>query len=212
MNRHEALQAITAAVGRDLADLKARLGRLESDAHVAKRLPITLVRVEKFVSAGKRVLRGIASTDAIDRQGDIVSPLGGSWTLPLPLLWMHDHGSPIGWVREAKASASGIRIECEIAEGIGKSDECWSLLEAGLVAHFSIGFIGEKWEPIPTGRKWTKWTLVEVSAVTVPANPDAKVTHTRDSAPSVKLLPAGAVRLVGAQPASPGIRLVRSKP
>lgn len=145
-------------------------------APVTKRLSMHMDGVEKFVSNGERILRGIASTPNIDRQGDIVEPLGGSWKLPVPLLWAHDHGSPVGWVREAKATPDGILVTCEVAQGVGRADEAWALAEAGLAASFSIGFRGLESEPIPTGRRWVRWELLELSIVVVPANSDARIT------------------------------------
>ena len=90
-------------------------------APVVKRMTMHMDSVEKYVANGKRILRGIASTPSIDRQGDIVEPLGGTWKLPVPLLWAHDHGSPVGWVREAKATPEGILVTCEVAQGVGRA-------------------------------------------------------------------------------------------
>jgi HK97 family phage prohead protease len=157
-------------------------------------------QVQKFVAAGTRKIRGIASSDSLDLAGDIVTPTGGKWSLPLPLLWAHDHLQPIGRVVEAEVRGSAIYVVAEVASGVPKADEVWELLERQLAASFSIGFIGERGEPIATGTRWTKWTWVELSVVTVPANQDARITATRAAGSgdgSVKLINhAGAVRLV----------------
>lgn len=146
-------------------------------APVVKRLQLRMESVEKLVGPdGKRILRGIASTGSLDRQGDIVEPRGGTWKLPAPLLWAHDHKSPIGWVREAVATDQGVRVVCEVAKGIGHADEVWAMAEAGLVSSFSIGFRPIESEPIDSGWRFKRWELLELSVVVVPAQTDAVFT------------------------------------
>lgn len=193
--------------------LEGRMSRLEEKPRV-KRLPIQMWRIEKYVSnvTGKRRIGGLATTPSVDMMGDIVEPRGGKWKLPLPLLWQHHHDQPIGWVRDAVVSDEGVRIVAELAEGLAKADEVWGMLEAGLVNSFSIGFLGVKGIPLPSGgTRWTDWTLIEVSVVTIPANPDAKVGK-RAGEGSIKLLPSGAVRLIGrpsAQKNAGSVRLIK---
>lgn len=153
--------------------LDERLGTAR--ASKSMRMSLALTHVQKFMSGGKRTVRGLASTASVDRHGDIVMPKGGIWRLPLPLLWSHDHTSPIGVVREAVATHEGVRITADIVEGIAKADEVWSLIEAGALDSFSIGFIGLEGEAIPTGTRWTSWELMEISVVAVPSNRDSKI-------------------------------------
>lgn len=165
---------------------------------VTKRLDLQLSGIEKFVTAGTRRVRGFASTDSIDRMGDIVDPKGGKWKTPLPMLWQHKHDVPIGWIRSVEVRGRGLWIEADFAEGIGQADDVWRMVEAELVTGFSIGFRGESWELLPTGgRKFTEWELYEVSAVVIPANPDAAIR--RDVHGPVKLISpsrSGAIKLV----------------
>ena len=69
----------------------------------------------KSVDEDERVIEGIASTPSPDRMGDIVNPMGAKFELPLPLLWQHDHASPIGHVVEAKATKDGITFKAKLA-------------------------------------------------------------------------------------------------
>ena len=165
------------AVVHRLCELKdGRTAQANKPTKVITRASLKLTGVQKFVGGGKRIVRGIASTATTDRQGDVVEPRGGHWTLPVPALWMHKHDQPIGWVRAATVTRAGIEIEMEIATGIGKSDEAWAMVESGLVDSFSIGFRTNSWEPLPSGGlRFTDWELLEVSIVTIPANPDAKI-------------------------------------
>src|SRR5699024_6875949 len=64
---------------------------------------------------GRRIIRGVASTLSTDRMGDIVMPKGAKFSLPLPLLWQHNHPAPVGNVVKADVSDEGITIEAELA-------------------------------------------------------------------------------------------------
>lgn len=143
---------------------------------VHKRMDLTVTGVTKFMASGKRRIRGMASTNSVDRQGDIVDPAGGTWALPVALLWNHQHSVPVGWVRSIEVRGSGLWVEAEFAEGVGQADEIWSMVDKGLVTSFSIGFRPIKSEPIPGGGlRFILWELLEISAVVIPANPDAKI-------------------------------------
>lgn len=132
---------------------------------------------------GKRLFAGIATTPNPDRAGDVVEPRGAEFKLPIPLLWQHDAGSPIGWVRSARVSDNGIEIEGEIAsiQESGKLkdrlDEAWQSMKIGLVRGLSIGFkpteskrIGDSY-----AQRYLKWLWLELSAVTIPMNGDASI-------------------------------------
>lgn len=134
----------------------------------------------KAIDEDKRIIEGIASTPATDRYEDVVEPEGAQYKLPLPFLWQHQHGNPIGWVEDVKTSAAGIRVKVRIAAaGVTEEiDKAWALIKAGLVRGLSIGF-----SPIESahingtyGYHFTKWDWLELSAVTVPANADASIT------------------------------------
>lgn len=143
---------------------------------VHKRMDLTLTGVTKFAASGKRRIRGMASTNTSDRQGDIVVPNGGTWALPVALLWNHQHSIPVGWVHDIQVRGSGLWVECEFAEGIGDADRIWAMVDQGLVTSFSIGFRPLKSEPIRGGgQRFLSWELLEISVVAIPANPDAKI-------------------------------------
>lgn len=144
---------------------------------VQKRMDLALTGVTKFVASGKRRISGLASTDTLDRQGDIVDPRGGTWSLPVPLLFGHDHSVPVGWVRSVEVRGNGLWIEAEFAEGVGRADEIWSMVDKGLISTYSIGFIPTEPGEILRGggRKFTGWELLEISVVVVPANRDARI-------------------------------------
>lgn len=131
----------------------------------------------KTVDADARIIEGIASTPAPDRQGDLMDSKGAQFSLPMPLLWQHKADKPIGWVRTATVSESGIRIRAHIAKGVADFiEEAWALIKAGLVPGLSIGWLPIEGKPVPQGFRYTKWGWHELSAVTIPMNADATIT------------------------------------
>lgn len=118
----------------------------------------------------------MATTPTTDRMGDVIEPKGARFTLPLPLLWQHKADEPIGQVISADITPGGIRIRAQIASGIQRIDEAWSLIKNGLVRGLSIGFRPIESTPLKNGGvHFTAWDWFELSAVTVPANADASI-------------------------------------
>lgn len=126
-----------------------------------------------------RTLEGIATTPTTDRMGDIVETSGIQFKLPIPLLYQHNAKQPIGTVTSAKVGKDGISIKAQIAPaGIAPFiDEAWALIKAGLVRGFSIGFrtLEEAFNKETGGFRILKSELLELSAVTIPANAEASI-------------------------------------
>src|SRR5262245_14767662 len=132
----------------------------------------------KAVDEDARVITGMATTPAPDRLEDVVEPEGAQFKLPMPLLWQHDAGQPIGQVTQAKVSKAGIEIIAKIAKGVtAEIDRCWALIKAGLVPGLSIGFkpIEHEFIKETKGIRFTKWDFLELSAVTIPANQECTI-------------------------------------
>jgi HK97 family phage major capsid protein/HK97 family phage prohead protease len=150
---------------------------------------------------GKRRFSGIASTPSVDSYGDIVEPKGMQASFPTPLLWMHKSGEPIGWVTSAKVTSEGIFVECEVAtiknEGELKAeiDKRWDQITNKLVGGLSIGFSPIEHSQIDGtwGYRFTKWKLLELSCVTIPANSDCSI-ETIKSADKAALVASGRMR------------------
>jgi HK97 family phage major capsid protein/HK97 family phage prohead protease len=143
----------------------------------------------KAADDADRILEGIATTPTPDRGGDIIEPLGAQFTLPIPLLWQHDQRQPIGEVIAADVTPSGIRIKARIARvaepGALKDrlDEAYHTLKANLVRGLSIGWLPIDLQPIrgSFGMRAVKWAWHELSAVTIPQNPDSLVTAVKSA-------------------------------
>lgn len=138
----------------------------------------------KAVDADQRIIRGIATTPRADRVGDVVDPMGLQFKNPAPLLWHHDQYSPVGTVNFGKPTPEGIPFEARIPEIDAPSqlkarvDEAWVSVKTGLVACVSIGFNALEWSvnELTGGLNFIKSELLELSLVTIPANPDAVIT------------------------------------
>jgi len=136
----------------------------------------------KRVDEDAREITGWATTPTADRMNDVVEPDGAKYTLPLPLLWQHNAGDPIGHVTAARVSKAGIEITAKIAKDVtAEIDRAWSLIRAGLVTGLSIGFTAIEHEFIKETRgiRFKKWNWLELSAVTIPANQTATITTIR---------------------------------
>jgi HK97 family phage prohead protease len=80
---------------------------------------------------------------------------------------------------------AGIRVKARIAkidepgEAQTLCDKAWHSVRAGLVQGLSIGFKPLKAEPIKTGYRYLSWRWHELSLVTVPAHPSARIAVAR---------------------------------
>jgi HK97 family phage prohead protease len=143
----------------------------------------TIPRAMKFLGVGPRQIRGIASDGKLDLVGDILEPQGvrlDEYRRNAIVLAQHDANQPI-----ARCAHIGVENNQVVAliefppEGTSdKADEYLRLIKAGIVGALSVGFIPHAWSPISgTGLRFTDWTLLELSCVSMPANPSALVTE-----------------------------------
>lgn len=140
----------------------------------------------KTVDADQRILEGWATTNAVDRAGDIVEPEGAEFDLidrPIPLLLDHNHSEVIGEIEAAEVTPRGIKFRARVFKidvpGLAKDylDKAWQMLKAGARKFVSIGFRALDWVNLPGGgARFTKWEWLELSCCAVPMNPQAKIT------------------------------------
>lgn len=140
----------------------------------------------KSVDEEQRIIRGVATTPAVDRVGDIIEPLGVKFDNPLPLLWQHEHDKPIGSVKFDKPTKAGIDFEATLAStdepGTLKDrlDEAWQSIKMGLVRAVSIGFRAIEFAFMEGGGiRFLETEVYELSAVTIPANAQALITEVK---------------------------------
>lgn len=128
------------------------------------------------------VLRGIASTPTLDRDGDTLDPMGAQFKTPMPLLLHHDHKLPVGTVEMLAPTPTGIPFVARIPfvddDGVLKSrtDEARQSIQHGLIQGVSVGFnILQRSRNDSGGYDIKAWDWYELSLVTVPANAEATI-------------------------------------
>lgn len=139
----------------------------------------------KAVDRAAGIYEVMISTEAVDRQGDIVRATGGLFDNYLKnpvVLLSHDYSDlPVGKTLELSVVPGvGIRAKFQFPpEGLyEKADTTRKLWDAGFLNAASIGFNPIKSVGLDQSRSWgaqefTEWELLEWSIVTVPANQDA---------------------------------------
>lgn len=149
----------------------------------------------KSVAEDRRVIRGIATSPATDRMGDIVEPKGVSFKNPMPLLWHHRHDQPVGFVKFDPPTDEGITFEAEIPQIAepgtlrDRIEEAWQSVKMGLVSAVSIGFRAVEYAFLDEGGiRFIKTDVYELSLVTIPANADAVITAKSFDAESAALI------------------------
>jgi len=143
-------------------------------------------RAEDGAEAG--VFEGLASTFGTrDRIGDVIEP--GAFRASLAraarvkMLWQHDARAPIGiWERIAETPA-GLMVRGRLVLEVQRAREALALLRAGAVDALSIGFSvprgGAAFDRETAQRRLSRIDLWEVSIVTFPANPEARVARVK---------------------------------
>jgi len=121
--------------------------------------------------AGYAALFGIAdgAGDTI-RRGAFSNAL--SEIKAYPLLWQHNPAQPIGHVEMIAEDARGLRV---IARLDSLDSRAADLLQRGQVDGLSFGYRARGYTPMPDGRVLEDIELLEVSLVTHPLQPRARV-------------------------------------
>lgn len=143
---------------------------------------IPLKGVAESEDGGQRRLRVTISTRARDRHGDILEPGGAQIAAYLKnpvVLWTHDYKSlPIGRATSLVRDGDTLKAEILFAP-TDFAKEVYNLYAKGFLRAWSVGFLPVEWDVIEdeggkfAGYHVRSWELIELSAVPVPANPDA---------------------------------------
>lgn len=116
-----------------------------------------------------------------DRGGDVIVPGAFAESLKaragqrLPLLWQHDGDQPIGEVESISEDERGLRVIARLNARPGVSARAGEALKAGSVAGLSFGYRVVKGERAGALRRLEALDIVEVSLVTHPMQPLARV-------------------------------------
>ena len=142
------------------------------------------------LDAGERTLVAVISTAAIDRDMEVLLPKGAqleNFEANPVVLWAHRSDQPpIGKAEWIKKTAKAVRAKVRFAS-TDFAGEIFQLFKEGILKAFSVGFDpwgAEHREPdekdlrahpewAGVRRVYSKWELLEFSAVPVPSNPEA---------------------------------------
>jgi HK97 family phage prohead protease len=134
----------------------------------------------KNVDDDRMIIEAFVSTERPDRMGDIMRADGMQIDGRPTVLFAHGMGPPgqepigrpLSISKDEYQGYKGIKARIEFyPDEIGK--RLYDKVKKGFIHGFSVGFIPNKWKPLRDGRDITDWTLLEMSLVGVPANPDA---------------------------------------
>jgi HK97 family phage prohead protease len=137
----------------------------------------------KFIGVGERQIRVIASDATPDRMGDVLDPYGcdlENYRRNPIVLAQHDANQPVARCSNIKVQDGAVMalIDFPPAGVSARSDEYLALAKSGVVSAVSVGFLPQERKPITGGGYcFTKWEMLELSLVSVPANPSALVTE-----------------------------------
>ncbi|MCK0207520.1 HK97 family phage prohead protease [Starkeya koreensis] len=120
-----------------------------------------------------------------DRIGDWIEP--GAFKglkLPLPMLFGHDLNDPVGAWDRVEEKADGLHVAGRLlVDEVARAREVRALVKAGAVRGLSIGFVTRKAAARAGGGRTIKaLELFEVSLVSAPMHPGAKVTSAKSAA------------------------------
>lgn len=91
------------------------------------------------------------------------------------MLAQHDAGEPVGRWLELKETTQGLHCTGEIFTGVRRGRDLAALLMRGGLDGLSIGFRTIKARKLPRGRLIERLDLWEISLVTFPMHPQARV-------------------------------------
>lgn len=128
---------------------------------------------------------GLASTFGnIDKVGDVIAPGAFKASIKNPkkikMLWMHDPSEgPIGLWEKIEETDKGLEVEGKLLLDVPRGTQAHVLMKARAIDSLSIGFRipkdGAVFDTDTGNRLLKKIELMEVSVVTFPANPKARI-------------------------------------
>jgi HK97 family phage prohead protease len=167
-------------------------------AHVAIAREVKLLAAPVASIADTGVFEGYASLFGVADLGkDVVVPgafaasLARRGAAGVRLLWQHDPGEPIGrWLSIAE-DARGLRVRGQLNLAVARAREVHALMREGGIDGLSIGFRAERARHDRASglRRLERLDLWEISVVTFPMQPGARVGSVKRSRTAQPLSP-----------------------
>ena len=139
--------------------------------------------ITKGLGDNEQTVYGFRITSpALDRDKEVLDPAGmdaANFLKNPVILWGHDMDEVVGKAVNLRRTAEGWEADIVFADAVSeKAREVKALVDGGFVSATSVRFRPLETEEGRRGvdpyyRKYTRWELLEVSLVSVPANPEA---------------------------------------
>lgn len=149
----------------------------------------------KGVNRETRTITFVGTSDTKDRSGDIIEAAGWelkNFTANPVFLWSHDGRAmpPIGRAVQVQRTMNSLQFTIEFVppDILPFADTIFKLYAAGFLKGVSVGFLPKKREMLRDaagefiGFRFTQQELIELSAVSVPDNPDALIQESQHGA------------------------------
>lgn len=130
------------------------------------------------VDLGRDVVEAGAFAESLARRG----------ASGIRMLLQHDPNQPIGAWKEIREDGRGLYVKGKLATGVARAREVLELMRDGALDGLSIGFRTVKavTEPRTGIRRIKKADLWEISVVTFPMQPEARVEKVKGGLPSTR--------------------------
>ena len=182
---------------------------MTADALIARR-ERKFARMEFKMLDGAGTFSGYASLfgevdlgkDRVER-GAFLRSLARRGADGVRMLFQHDPAEPIGTWRAIREDGRGLYVEGMLSDGVSRAREVRELIKARAVDGLSIGFqtVRARSDPKTGVRQILEADLWEISVVTFPMLPGARISDVKGGAGAMRLTQAS---LVGALRAAVG--------
>ncbi|WP_114010187.1 HK97 family phage prohead protease [Cohaesibacter intestini] len=124
---------------------------------------------------GRDIIRKGAFRESLSKRG-----IGG-----VKLLYQHDPAQPIGHWKTIREDERGLFVRGQLALDVGKAQEVHAMMQAGILDGLSIGFrtLKGRKDPKSGARHLLALDLWEISVVTFPMQPDARISSVKSGFP-----------------------------
>lgn len=146
-----------------------------------------LLETKALAVSDEGELSGIAWAWSPDRRGDIIERKAFTGiTGPVVMLWQHRPDEPIGAWDSITPTDAGLEVKGRLfVDESPRAREARAMVREGVVTGLSLGFrsIRKSDRPgFPSARIFSAVSVEEISLVTRPAHPSAKVLHSKSQA------------------------------
>lgn len=165
------------------------------------------VKAEESKESGSGFFVGYASVFGnVDSYGEVMEKGAFSDTLrewegrKIPVFYGHDLTNPennIGYVESAEEDDTGLLVRCVVdTEGPGNGPIVYKLLKEGRIDRMSFGFYVNDADHKGGVTYIKKVSLLEVSVVPAPANPEASISEVKSSKKESGMTPEDVEKLI----------------